>query len=90
MPTYYDESNQNDINQDNNDNNVDDEPMLTQYDLDMLTIEEVEEATLFMYKKLKEYIDNRSFLFPIMDKLNTKNFYIWFSEHLENSILKKS
>ena len=55
----------------------------------MLAIDEDIAANEKMYRVLKNYIDNRSFLFPIMDKMNSTNFTLWFSQHLENSANKK-
>ena len=88
MPKYYEEQNTNE-NWDRPEEN-DSEPILTKYELDMLTIDEDHSATVYMYNRLIEYIDNRSFLFPIMDKINITNFTMWFAEHLDNDLLKKS
>jgi hypothetical protein len=87
MSKYYEDQNTNE-NWDRKDDN-DSEPVLTKYELDMLTIDEDQKATLYMYNRLKDYIDNRSFLFPIMDKMNITNFTMWFSENLDNDLLKK-
>jgi hypothetical protein len=88
MSKYNEEQTANE-NWDRNDDN-DSEPVLTKYELDMLTMDEDQKATVYMYNKLNEYIDNRSFLFPIMDKINITNFTMWFAEHLDNDLLKKS
>jgi hypothetical protein len=83
MSKYYEEHNTNE-NWDRDDNDY--EPPLTKYELEMLQIDEDYNATIDMYNKLKNYIDSRSFLFPIMDKMNVTNFTFWFAEHLENDL----
>jgi hypothetical protein len=84
MSKYYEEQNTNE-NWDRNEE-FDSEPVLSKYELDTLTIDEDYNATIHMYDKLKDYIDSRSFLFPIMDKMNITNFTIWFAEHLNNDL----
>jgi hypothetical protein len=87
MSKYYDEPNKNEY--DPMDDTNDSEPVLTKYDLDMLKIEEDYNANIYMYNKMKDYIDNRNFVMPIMDKINISNFMKWFSEHLENDLVQK-
>jgi hypothetical protein len=86
MSKYYEEQNTNEI-WDRDDNDY--EPPYTKYELDMLKIDEDHTASVYMYNRLTQYIDNRSFLFPIMDKVNVTNFTVWFSEHLDNDLLQK-
>jgi len=87
MSKYYEEQNTND-NWDRNDDK-DYEPPFTKYELEMLQIDEDNNAAVYMYNRLTQYIDNRSFLFPIMDKMNVTNFTFWFAEHLDNDLLQK-
>ncbi len=86
MSKYQEEPNKNEY--DPIDDQDEQEPVLTKYDLDMLKIEEDHNANVYMYNKLKEIIDNRGNV-PIMDKMNITNFMEWFSEHLENDLVKK-
>ena len=87
MSKYYEEQNTNE-NWDKNDDNDYERP-LTKYELEMLQIDEDHNATIYMYNKLKEYIDNRNFIFPIIDEINSTNFTLWFSEHLENDLINQ-
>ena len=87
MSKYNEEQNTNE-NWDKNDDNDYERP-LTKYELEMLQIDEDNNAAVYMYNRLTQYIDNRSFLFPIMDKMNVTNFTFWFAEHLDNDLLQK-
>lgn len=87
MSKYYEEANKNEYEP--TDSTEDSEPILTQYEIDTLKMEEDHNANVYMYNKLKEIIDNRSYVMPIMDKLTISNFMQWFSENLENDLLKK-
>ena len=87
MSKYNEEQNTNE-NWDKNDDNDYERP-LTKYELEMLQIDEDHNATIYMYNKLKEYIDNRNFIFPIIDEINSTNFTLWFSEHLENDLINQ-
>lgn len=87
MSKYHEDHNKNEY--DPTDNADDLEPILSKYDLDMLTIQEDYNANLYMFNTLKEIIDNRNYVMPIMDKLNISNFMEWFSENLENDLVEK-
>jgi len=75
--SYFDEDKRND-----------EEPVLTEEELEYKIMDEDMNATLHMYGVLKEYLENQSLPYPFMDKFNQMNFMIWFSEHLGNNLLR--
>jgi hypothetical protein len=75
--SYFDEDKRND-----------EEPALSEEDLEYKIMDEDMNATLHMYGVLKEYLENQSLPYPFMDKFNQMNFMIWFSEHLGNKLLR--
>ena len=55
-------------------------------------MDEEYEIVINMYYNLKNYMDNKPYLFPIMNILNQNNFTVWLSKHLypkENVIQPK-
>ncbi len=87
MSHRYEEYTSNDVTNELRNDTNDEEYELTEEELGYKIIDEDLKASTDLYEFLKDYIENQSMIFPIMDKLNSTNFMIWFSENLDNKIL---
>ena len=87
MSHRYEEYTSNDVTNELKNDTNDEEYELTEEELGYKIIDEDLKASTDLYEFLKDYIENQSMIFPIMDKLNSTNFMNWFSENLDNKIL---
>ena len=87
MSHRYEEYTSNDVTNELKNDTNDEEYELTEEELGYKIIDEDLKASTDLYEFLKDYIENQSMIFTIMDKLNSTNFMNWFSENLDNNIL---
>jgi hypothetical protein len=64
------------------DSDLDSHMPMSEEELQNKFIDEEYTIVTNMYNNLKDYIDNKPYLFPIMNILNQNNFDLWFSQHL--------